>query len=63
MMMYSKVKMLRMATFALTVSLLCGCGDETTRLAGTIDLPKKDHAQPVTKKIVQSKHGKTTTKP
>jgi hypothetical protein len=49
------------AVIAVVLSLVCGCGDETTRLAGTIDLPKKVHSQPTVKNIAKARSNTKTS--
>jgi hypothetical protein len=50
-----RFNLLTVPSLAVAMVLVCGCGDETTRMSGTIDLPKKEHSQPVVKKVVKNK--------
>jgi hypothetical protein len=54
---------LRKPTLIVVLSLVCGCGDETTRMAGTIDLPNKERSRPDVKGLAKTKISPKSSKP
>jgi hypothetical protein len=62
MIIFKKFRNVIWAFVVVILALMCGCGDETSRMAGTIDMPKKEHAQPSGKGFAKTGHDSKAAK-